>query len=525
MVLFAPIAPEFQVNFSDINVFSFSNPDVGVASNGSFVVVWEEPFADNLGDIDIKFAIFDSDGNFITEGDVANTDFSETQPRIGVVDDGRFVVTYVSDDDIYAQRFSANGNLLGSEILVSDFEIDKIQSAPDIDIDAEGNFAIVWTHLFDSEDADIRGRFYNSDGNPLTNDLAFADSLSYEYQPAIAILSLNDNNSTAGIVSYTTDEEGTDDIFFQTFDNQGNLIDLPSNAISSILSDSNQQRSSIAIGSQGNFAISFSDEFEIGDNDVYFRRFSADGIPLDETEIIVDKALGNQDYSQIALGNDGTIVVTYEDEGDNQVKYRQFNSEGDAITDSEEYSTGFNVELNPAISIGANNNMVIVADNDETRAYDPFARVYQPQLNTPLNRFQNKDIPGTYLFATEGESASIRQDFPNFVEEGQAFSVSTTPGDGLIQFNRFQNKDIPGTYLFATEGESASIRQDFPNFDEEGIAFYAYEGDAQIAADFYRFQNSDRPGTYLFVNEIERQSVLNDFPNFVEEGIAFEAGF
>ena len=41
--------------------------------------------------------------------------------------------------------------------------------------------------------------------------------------------------------------------------------------------------------------------------------------------------------------------------------------------------------------------------------------------------------------------------------------------------NRFQNKDIPGTYLYAGEEESISIRANYPNFVEEGIAFYVYD--------------------------------------------------
>ncbi|BAQ61963.1 alkaline phosphatase [Geminocystis sp. NIES-3708] len=143
-------------------------------------------------------------------------------------------------------------------------------------------------------------------------------------------------------------------------------------------------------------------------------------------------------------------------------------------------------------------------------------------LNTSFNRFQNKNLPGTYLFASEIESRNIRASFPNFVEEGVAFQVSETPDDGLIVFNRFQNKNLPGTYLYAGEKESQGIRQNFPNFVEEGIAFYAYGGDANKGVDFYRFQNTQQPGTYIFVGEQERQNILANFPNFVEEGVAFE---
>ena len=143
-------------------------------------------------------------------------------------------------------------------------------------------------------------------------------------------------------------------------------------------------------------------------------------------------------------------------------------------------------------------------------------------LDTRINRFQNKNIPGTFLFAKEDESQTIRSDFPNFQEEGTAFHVATEPGDDLVRINRFQNKNVPGTFLFATEEESVSIRRDFTNFEEEGIAFYVYGADANKGEDYYRLQNSQQPGTYIFVNGQEKDNILRDFPQFIPEGVAFE---
>lgn len=157
---------------------------------------------------------------------------------------------------------------------------------------------------------------------------------------------------------------------------------------------------------------------------------------------------------------------------------------------------------------------------DETISVDD---LQEDLLDDPLFRFQNSSVPGTYLFAGAGEAENIRNNFsPPFVEEGEAFKVSLEQNDDLVRFNRFQNTSVPGTYLFATEGESVSIRQNFPNFVEEGIAFYAYDSNANIGEDVFRFQNSQRPGTYIFVLAEEAQNIRDNFPNFVEEGIAFE---
>lgn len=148
-------------------------------------------------------------------------------------------------------------------------------------------------------------------------------------------------------------------------------------------------------------------------------------------------------------------------------------------------------------------------------------------LNQTITRFRSSLVSGTYLYTTNGESNNVRGSFAgSFVEEGEAFKVATQPADGLIAINRFHNTSVPGTYLFATEAESNSIRQNFTNFVEEGIAFYVYGADSNRGEDIYRFHNLAQPGTYLFVGEQEKNNIINNpsLRNFVLEGVAFEVG-
>lgn len=145
---------------------------------------------------------------------------------------------------------------------------------------------------------------------------------------------------------------------------------------------------------------------------------------------------------------------------------------------------------------------------------------------TKMYRFQNESQPGTYLFASEGEAASIRRNFSNFKEEGLAFQVSVDKNDPLMQgFYRFRNTapGREGTYLFVGEQEANAIRQNYNNFIDEGLAFYAHSGGTGSGTvDFARFQSKSVPGTYLFTSPGETAAVLNN-PNFTYEGIAFAA--
>ncbi len=92
----------------------------------------------------------------------------------------------------------------------------------------------------------------------------------------------------------------------------------------------------------------------------------------------------------------------------------------------------------------------------------------------PLFRFQSNHLPGTYLFVREDERNSINAN-PNlsnsFTEEGIGFYVYGAGSQKGATFSRFQNANIPGTYLYATGAEADNIRKNFPNFIEEGPAF------------------------------------------------------
>ena len=143
-------------------------------------------------------------------------------------------------------------------------------------------------------------------------------------------------------------------------------------------------------------------------------------------------------------------------------------------------------------------------------------------LDTDIIRFQNNDVPGTYLYVAQSEAQNIRDNFDNFTEEGKAFQVAVETGDDLMPMYRFQSEDNPGTYLFVGESERENIKENFSDsFTEEGLAFYTYDADSELGTDFYRFQNTVQPGTYLFATGEERENINQNFPDLVEEGIAF----
>ncbi|VEP14524.1 hypothetical protein H1P_270017 [Hyella patelloides LEGE 07179] len=240
--------------------------------------------------------------------------------------------------------------------------------------------------------------------------------------------------------------------------------------------------------------------------------------------------------------NDGDPDLVVKQEDNSLAFFRYQDGQYTAVAESENPFAGVNVVETNQLAFSDTDgdtdiDLLAIEDNGNISYYEnsleendnPPTEDDDPNtdslLDTSINRFQNMDIPGTYLYAGESESEAIREDFPDFTEEGLAFKVAVESGEDLIPLYRFQSNTTPGTYLYAGESERININDNFTEeFTEEGLAFYVYGAGTGQGNTFYRFQNENKPGTYLFAGEAERESILADFPNFIEEGAAFEVG-
>jgi hypothetical protein len=166
-----PVGSEFQVD--TYGVTDKFGPSVAAAADGSFIVAW----ASNLQDGDVRGVYarrFDPAGTPIGGELQVNTytPFSQTNPHIGVAPDGRFVVAWssnVQDGDNYgafAQRFDASGAPQGTEFKVNAYTT-NLQRVGGVSTAANGDFVIAW----DSDGQDysnyaVEGRRYDATGTP-----------------------------------------------------------------------------------------------------------------------------------------------------------------------------------------------------------------------------------------------------------------------------------------------------------------------------------------------------------------------
>lgn len=161
-----------------------SNPDAAVGHGGRLIFVWDA-FNDAGGDgHDIFLRRFDTAGNAFADPVMVNTLITEDQvrPRVAVATDGSFLVIWQSFEEdpdtppgaeriyVRSQAYDADGDPVGGEQLLS-----TLSSGEAVDIDADvaaltgGGYAVVWrSRKSPGLDTDlyIQARLVNPNGTP-----------------------------------------------------------------------------------------------------------------------------------------------------------------------------------------------------------------------------------------------------------------------------------------------------------------------------------------------------------------------
>jgi hypothetical protein len=170
-----PNGVNFRVN-DDIYNDQQSFPSVGVSQNGFHTMVWTDTRSYRY---DIYAQRYDSLKNKLNNNFVINDDdnYVHEYPDIGYASDGSFVICWEdgrSNDnlDIYAQRFNNNRNKLGDNFKVNDDQSNASQRYPQISVASDGSFVICWEDGRNGTyNPDIYAQCYDRDGKPVKKNI------------------------------------------------------------------------------------------------------------------------------------------------------------------------------------------------------------------------------------------------------------------------------------------------------------------------------------------------------------------
>jgi hypothetical protein len=206
------------------------DPHIARDNSGNYVIVWnseEQAGAASQGDIYMQ--LFDSDDqrigseqrvNTITQGD-------QEKPAVAMTENGDFVVVWASMtniDSVYdiKARLYRNNMPLSPEFIVNS-TYQHSQTRPDVDMDKQGNFVVVWDSWFqDGSDRGVFAQIFDADGNKSGPEFQVNTETAYS-QSRPAVRFLEDGRFLVTWESWNQDSENPSGygIFGQIFSNDG----------------------------------------------------------------------------------------------------------------------------------------------------------------------------------------------------------------------------------------------------------------------------------------------------------------
>jgi len=440
-----PQTNEFLVSLPDdiYTVIYQNHLSIAALINGGFVITWSSKSNNDYeesrdgGGYGILAKVFNSNGVAINDDFVVNTYTADVQylPSVTYSMDGGFIITWVSQRGIYAQRYDAEGNPLGITILNA--IVQAVGTMPDMVIH-EGDKQS--DHVIDPS-----SYFSDPDGNTLTYTITTARSDGSDSNTE----SIDDWNNSDWVIGqdgsevgdwvYTiTADDGNGSTTTQTF----NVAVEPaietdswtddavvvsavsvelSNTVTGTASDDQltvQINTASVQGDSGTDTAVFSGnyaDYTFSQSDSYVplltnnasgqvvSLFGVEQLQFDDglfgfstsglgVFLVNTHTSNNQRYSDIASYNDGSFIVVWQSEnqdGDGYGIFAQlYNANGSSTSSEFQVNTSIlNNQYEPSIATNVDGNSLITWTSGAELSTDIIAQLLDNYGNTIGNEF------------------------------------------------------------------------------------------------------------------------------------------
>jgi hypothetical protein len=374
---------EFQVNTH--TTYDQRNAAIAMGQGGKFIVVWSSYGQDGSSN-GVFGRLFDPNCSPLGEEFQINTTSSgnQAEPAVAMESAAGFVVVWqgpglTEDDqeDIFAQRFDPNGLPVGDEYLVNSYTQDK-QLYPGVAMNDDGTFVVVWEccNMPEQGDKAICGQLFDSNGAELGAEFFVnVDSSVYRY-PDVAL----DANGNYAVV--WMDDRSSNSIMACLFDPNGIARTDPFKV--NTVRFGSVTKPSIAMDTVGNFVVTWDGDPNLASlDDVRARLYDANGTPLGEEFIINTSMTGAQQYPQVAMNDDGQFIIVWDcridpnSDSERDIYGQRFDSQGQPIGDEFQINTFIlDDQRSPAVALGPDGRFVAVWQSyaQDGSRYGVFAR-------------------------------------------------------------------------------------------------------------------------------------------------------
>ena len=311
--------PDFLVN-DDGGRTEQSHPRVAVAGDGSFVIVWTDRRA-GIGDIYLqRFSADAQPVQRNVKVNDEETDAYQAEPAVAVDLSGLYSAvwkdyrngTYPFGPDIYFQRYDSSVTAVDSNRNLTAPIPDSLKETPDISLSPFGEGVVVWAD-YRNRNWDIYAQRISSSGSLLGDNIRVNNDAgtAQQHSPRVSV-------SPDGwfVVTWYDNRLGNDDIWVQRFDSLG----LPLGANVRVNSDTQGKRQAfpdIAADGAGNFIVVWVDwrngNYPVNP-DIYFRKFDTSMTALSaERKINTDIGTRAQREPSISVDRTGHAAVVWAD--------------------------------------------------------------------------------------------------------------------------------------------------------------------------------------------------------------------
>ncbi|MCG8458924.1 MAG: DUF11 domain-containing protein [Holophagales bacterium] len=303
-----------------------SRPDLAMAPGGEFVVAWSRSPSNGTDTDSFSIAArrFGADGS--PSGDDFQVNAYTTGPqdfaRVAMGSDGDFVIVWQSAGSngtdpgasVQGQRFASDGSFVGSEFQVNEWTTGS-DEFPDVAIDSEGRFIVVWSGpiaLGDDDDGfSIQARRFASDGTPVASQFQVNTyTTSDQVFPAVAYRENGDFVvvwNSYGSIGYTNQGSTQGQRFSSDGSKLGDQFQI------NVATTSYQLLPALATESGGDFVVAWSRVGSSGSDNssfsVHSRRFAADATPLEPSQQVNTYTNDLQLLPSVAASGGRSVVV------------------------------------------------------------------------------------------------------------------------------------------------------------------------------------------------------------------------
>ena len=283
-------------------------------TDGGAIYVWSDT---KLGERDLWAQKVDGAGNMVWGEPVLIDGKPDRQedPVITRTSDNNYVIAWIDfsadlDGDVYAQKIDGEGNLLWQEGGVPVCTLAGMQIDLNMEPDNEGGVYIIWV---DSRNPskDLFGQRLSANGSPLwiINGIPIANGLGDEMQNTM----LPDGEGGM-IIAYTHSYAGNDDLYAKRFNANGTMVWQNTLVISE--AEGSQSDIRMAALNDGNFVFTWADK-RSADTDIYAQKINLAGDLLWGSYLIVysdqNELARPQVNPRIVKTSDNGVIIVWED--------------------------------------------------------------------------------------------------------------------------------------------------------------------------------------------------------------------